>query len=106
MRLRALPLDLQCQLAGLPAPVKELVFAKPRRFRFDFAWPDRKLAAEVDGAVWSGGRHTRGAGVESDCEKVNLALALGWRVARFSTGMVRDGRALHTLETLLRQGEQ
>ena len=98
----SLPLDQQCRLAGLPVPVTEVRFAPPRRFRFDFAWPDHQLAAEVDGAIWTGGRHTRGAGVERDCEKYNLALLHGWRVARFSVAMVRDGRALATLSQLLK----
>ena len=76
--------------------------APPRRFRFDFAWVPEQLAAEVDGAVWTGGRHARGAGIESDCEKVNLAIERGWKVLRFTTGMVESGAALNTLERLFR----
>lgn len=98
----ALPLDRQCDLAGLDVPIREYRFAPPRRFRFDYAWLSRWLAAEVDGAVWILGRHSRGAGIESDCEKVNLAIERGWTVARFTTGMVADGRALATLERLLK----
>jgi len=97
-----LPLDRQCQAAHLPIPIREHRFAPPRRFRFDFAWPEYQLAAEVDGAVWTGGRHARGAGIESDCEKFNLAIVNGWKVCRFTVGMVADGRALNTLERLLR----
>ena len=99
----SLPLDQQCRLAGLPVPETELRFAPPRRFRFDYAWPDHQLAAEVDGAIWTGGRHTRGVGFERDMEKLNLALLHGWRVARFSTSMVADGRALGVLEQLLKE---
>lgn len=99
----SLPLDQQCRLAGLPVPVPEVRFAPTRRFRFDWAWPDHgKLACEIDGAIWTGGRHTRGAGFERDMEKLNLALLHGWRVARFSVAMVRDGRALATLSQLLK----
>lgn len=86
----------------LPEPVTEHRFAKPvRQFRFDFAWPDRRLAVEVDGGTWTGGRHTRGAGFESDCEKTNLAQLLGWRVLRFTTSMIRDGRAIATIREAL-----
>jgi very-short-patch-repair endonuclease len=95
-------LDKQCIAIGLPAPQTELRFAPPRRWRFDLAWPDRKLACEVDGAIWTQGRHTRGAGVERDMEKYNAAALDGWRVLRVSTGMVRDGRALKVLEAALR----
>ena len=97
-----LPLEVQCLAAGLPVPVKELRFAPPRRFRFDYAWPEHLLACECDGAIWTGGRHSRGSGIESDCEKFNLALEHGWRVARVTTGMVKDGSALATIQRLLK----
>ncbi len=102
MSRAVLPLDRQCLVAGLAMPQPEYRFCPPRRFRFDYAWPEHLLAAEVDGAIWVQGRHTRGAGVEADMEKFNLALEHGWRVARFSTAMVADGRALATLERLLK----
>jgi len=98
-----LPLDRQIQLAGLPTPETEHYFARPRKWRFDFAWPDRSIAIEVDGAVYSGGRHTRGKGYENDMEKLNEAVLRGWRVLRFSTGMVNDGRALGVVERLFQE---
>jgi very-short-patch-repair endonuclease len=97
-----LPLDRQCQLAGLPMPTPEYRFHPTRRWRFDLAWPDKSIAVEVDGAVYTGGRHTRGKGFENDMEKVNAAVLAGWAVLRFSTGMVRDGRALGVIEQLLK----
>src|SRR5690242_17560209 len=83
-------LALQLRVAGLPEPEREhrAFKAHGREFRFDFAWPDRKLAVEVDGGTWSGGRHNRGAGVRSDCEKSLLAFVDGWRVLRVTTEMV------------------
>ena len=69
-----------------------------RDWRFDFAWPDRGLAVEVEGGTWSGGRHTRGGGFEGDCEKYNAAALLGWKVLRFTGGMVESGLAAATLE--------
>jgi very-short-patch-repair endonuclease len=98
----SLPLERQCELIGLPKPVAEFRFHPTRRWRFDWAWPDRSIAVEVDGAVFTGGRHTRGAGYEKDLEKLSEALCLGWRVLRVSTGMVRDGRALGYIERLLK----
>ena len=65
--------------------VREYRFHPKRRFRFDFAHVQQQVAVEIDGGVWMGGRHTRGKGFISDCEKVNLATALGWRVFRFAT---------------------
>lgn len=77
--------------SGLPKPVRELRFAPPRRWRFDFAFPDHLVAVEIEGGIYSGGRHTRGKGYEADCEKYNQAVAAGgWRVLRFTAGMLRD----------------
>ena len=91
----------QIQFARLPEPEREYRFASPRRWRFDFAYPSRYLAVEVEGATWTGGRHTRGAGYEADCEKYSVAAILGWRVLRVTSSMIRDGRALALLEQAL-----
>ena len=67
---------------GLPVPVTEHRFAPPRRWRMDYAWLDARLALEVEGGVWTHGRHTRGAGFLADVEKYNAATLLGWRLLR------------------------
>lgn len=73
---------------GLPQPHTELKFHVERKWRFDFAWwdnqhdPRRWVALEIEGGVWSGGRHTRGSGFAKDMEKYNEAAALGWRIIR------------------------
>ena len=89
------------EAAGLPVPIREHRFAPPRRWRFDLAWPSLRLALEIEGGVWTGGRHVRGAGFERDAEKYNAATLAGWRVLRVTTGMIRDGRALVLLEQAL-----
>lgn len=91
----------QIAAVGIPAPVQEHRFHETRRWRFDLAWPDLMIAVEVDGGVWSGGRHTRGAGFVADCEKVNEATAMGWRVFRFPTPHVSDGSAVEMLRRVL-----
>lgn len=67
---------------GLPPPVAEHRFEPERRWRFDYAWPDAKVALEVEGGVWSGGRHTSSAGFVKDMAKYNRAAVLGWKVLR------------------------
>ena len=67
---------------GLPAPVAELQFEPLRRWRFDYSWPEAKIALEVEGGIWSGGRHTRSKGFIGDMAKYNHAARLGWRVMR------------------------
>jgi very-short-patch-repair endonuclease len=91
----------QCKAVKLATPVPELRFAPPRRWRFDLAWQAERLAVEVDGAVWVGGRHTRGSGYEKDCEKFAEAVIRGWRVLRVTSGMVKDGRAIRLVERAL-----
>ncbi|WP_235204136.1 endonuclease domain-containing protein [Bordetella bronchiseptica] len=82
-------------------PVREYRFAAPRQWRFDFAWPHARVAVEIEGGVWTGGRHTRGAGFVADTEKYNAAAIAGWRVLRFTEKAVRDGTAIAAIEQLL-----
>lgn len=84
----------ECKKARLPAPEEEYKFHPSRKWRFDFAWPDKMLAVEIEGGSWSGGRHTRGSGFEKDCEKYSTAAAMGWRIMRFTTGQVENGLAI------------
>jgi very-short-patch-repair endonuclease len=88
----------QLALVGLPAPTREHRFHPVRRWRFDLAYPERKLAVEVEGGTWGKSRHTTGAGYEKDCEKYNAAVLAGWRVLRVTGDMVRDGRAVNLVE--------
>jgi len=98
-------LAAQIHLAGLPEPVREYRFCPSRRFRADFAWPERRLLCEVDGGTWVNGRHSRGAGFEKDCEKMNLAAQGGWLVVRFTGGMVNDGTAIAVLRAMFEEGK-
>jgi len=95
---------LQISAAGLPEPHREYPLIPGRRFRADFAWPEHKLAVEIEGGTWSGGRHVRGTGYMNDCRKYNLSVLHGWRVLRFTSEMVRDGEALDTLEQVMTGG--
>lgn len=71
--------------------VAEYAFAAPaRRWRFDFAHVASRVAVELDGGTWAGGRHTRGAGFAKDCEKFNVAAQLGWRVFRLTPQMLKS----------------
>jgi very-short-patch-repair endonuclease len=69
-------------------------------WRFDFAWVDRKIAVEIEGGTWSGGRHTRGKGFEEDCRKYNAATLHGWQVYRFTSSQVKSGEAVKFIKSL------
>lgn len=76
---------------------KEHRFAASRKWRFDLAWPNVKIACEIEGGIWIAGRHARGKGYEADCEKYSTAAALGWCVIRVTPGMIKSGKALELL---------
>lgn len=95
----------QVSWAKLPAPVTELRFHPSRRWRFDCAWPDRKLAVEVEGGVFVQGRHSRGLGMEKDTEKYAEAAILGWTVLRVTPRQVKSGQALNWIERWLQRGK-
>ena len=65
--------------------VKEYTFHYTRKWRFDYAMPDLKVAIEIDGGVWDYGRHNRPQGYINDMEKLNTAASMGWLVLRFTT---------------------
>lgn len=95
-------LGQQIELNELPIPTAQYKFIEDRKFRADFAWPNKKVICEVEGGTWNGGRHVTGAGFEKDCEKYNLAAKNGWRVFRFTSSMIKKGVAIETLRAVLR----
>lgn len=72
------------KVAKLPQFVREYRGIPGRMFRFDFAFPEDRIAVEIHGGNWTGGRHTRGKGFETDLEKKRLAILHGWRVLEFT----------------------
>ena len=94
--------ELHLQAFGISGFETEYVFAPPRRYRFDFAWPDYRLAVEIEGGTRHGGRHTRHSGFEEDCRKYNLAAMNGWKVLRFTTEMVHRAEAIDRVMEIIR----
>lgn len=89
-------------------PEREYCFHPARRWRFDFAFLDAKLAVEVEGGIFVKGAHTRGAHFRSDCEKYNAACELGWSVLRYTDREIKSGTAIAQIERVLalRKGER
>jgi hypothetical protein len=66
--------------AGLPAPVlQHVVEVGGRTYRLDLAYPDRKLAIELDGSI-----HLRRDVWEADRARQNALVLAGWTVLRFT----------------------
>ncbi len=95
-------LAMQIRAIKLWEPVREYKFDSIRKWRFDFAWPNLLLAIEIEGGIWTGGRHTRGKGFLDDCKKYNQAALVGWMVLRFPTEQIHSGEALRFIEAALK----
>lgn len=66
--------------------VAELQFDETgkRKFRFDWAIPEKKIAIEYEGLMSAKSGHTTVGGFSKDTTKYNLATAQGWRVYRYT----------------------
>lgn len=91
--------DLWRSLGG-PALVKEHRFNHDRKWRFDYAHLASKVAIELHGGIYSGGRHTRGRGFANDREKMNAAQADGWRVFELATGQIQPQALLQIMAAI------
>ena len=75
-----------CNDLQLKPPVAEYQFYSERLWRMDYAWPQVKVAIEIEGGIYQGGDHTTSMqGVLGDVEKYNTAASLGWLVLRATT---------------------
>lgn len=111
---------MQCKAAGLPDMrwgENELLFHPTRKWRFDFAWEEFKVAVEAEGGTYTHGqtradkatgkravqksRHLTPTGYHEDCIKYAEAAILGWTVIRADAKMIKSGAALKLLERAL-----
>lgn len=91
----------------MPIPIRDHVFHPVRRWKMDLAWLELMVSCEVDGNEWAQtngtkGRHGGAKGMQSDCQKLNEALLLGWKPYRFTGSQVRSGYAITILERALK----
>jgi hypothetical protein len=77
---------------GGPHLEPQFQFHPSRKWAFDWAHPTSRVAMEIHGGVWIGGRHVRGLGFAGDRLKVNAALRLNWKVFELTTGDLADDR--------------
>jgi hypothetical protein len=94
-------LALQVKAAGLPEPERQYYYARPRKLRADFAWPDVMLLCECQGGVWSRRAHGSITGILADIDRLNAATISGWRLIRVTPDMVKNGEALKLIERAL-----
>ncbi len=80
-------------------PAREYRFHTSRMFRFDFAWPTKKIAVETQGM---GPGHFSLPGMTADCEKGLEALLLNWRVVYLTSTFLQDKNMPTTLRKIAR----
>ena len=66
--------------------------------RVDFAWPERRVALEVDGFAW----HGDAVSFAADRHRQNRLVAAGWQVVRTSPRALAGGDQADTLRAALR----
>lgn len=77
--------DIILRKFPMPMVESQYRFHPKRRWRFDFAIPFHKIAIEINGGVWSNGRHSRGSGLVKEYEKMRAAAVLHWYVFAYDT---------------------
>jgi very-short-patch-repair endonuclease len=88
---------------GLPDPEAEYKFLKNRKFKFDYAYPEKKIAIEIEGGLWIKGRHNRASGYIKDMEKYNLAALNGWRILRYTPQQTTSEKTIKQIQEILSQ---
>lgn len=93
---------LSLQLKALKIEFEqEFKFHPKRKWKADFHLVGKMILVEVEGGIWSGGRHTRAKGYIGDMEKYNAATMMGYQVIRFSTEQVKSGLAVQQIEKMV-----
>lgn len=92
-----------CTAYGLPDPVKEYRFDAKRRWRIDYYFEHggKRVGLEVEGGIWSGGRHTRGKGFAGDMEKYNAAQMAGIAIVRVQPSGLMKNATFEMVKKLL-----
>lgn len=98
--------DFLC-LSGFGAVEHEHRFHPTRKWRFDWALPERMIAFEYDGLF--GGKkgkdgtasHGSVGGILRDVEKINEAQVLGWKVFRVNAKTIQNGQAFTLADRVL-----
>jgi hypothetical protein len=92
--------DAACKAHGLPVPVHEFEFHPTRKWRFDFLF-DGWLAVELQGGLFTEGRHTQGAALLKEYEKLNAAQIMGYTMLLVTPEQVDSGEAFTIIKRAL-----
>ncbi len=93
-----------CEARGLPTPRFEWSFHPERKWRLDIAFIVNcgvGVALEVQGGLFTQGRHTRGAALLDEYQKLNEAQIMGWAVLLVTWQQIDSGEAFALVERAL-----
>lgn len=95
-------LALLLRINEFPEWETEHRFHPKRKWRYDFAWPEQRVALEVQGGIhMAKSGHNTAAGITRDCEKANEAVVLGWKVLHVTREQIENGSAINWLRQIL-----
>jgi len=131
-RRRAVPMTQEsikhvCAANGLPKPIFEHPFApweggaegcghphqayvcglcgaSRRRWRFDWCFPEIDLAIEIQGGVFTGGRHVHASSIMAEYEKLNNASICGWFLLLVTPKQVQTGEVFALIRRFMEAG--
>ena len=82
--------------------ILENQFHPTRQWKSDLAIPSIMVCIELEGGVWTRGRHTRGQGYIDDCSKYNACAVLGWTVLRYTHSGHGIGDILKDIQEIIK----
>lgn len=91
-----------CKINGLPLPTAEYQFHPTRKWRFDY-YLERdttKVALELEGGIYTRGRHTRPSGFLGDMDKYNAAAEMGILLVRAKSTPLPQAATIETLKKI------
>lgn len=92
-----------CRSFALPQPQLEYQFHPNRKWRIDYYFEANgvKVGLEVEGGVWTGGRHTRPKGFLGDMEKYNAMACAGIFLLRVTPDDLLKTKTFTMLKSIL-----
>ena len=82
-------------------PTRSQCYLPPTKLEFDFAWPELKIAIEVQGGLHRRGGHTTAAGIKRDMYKMCIAQSKGWILYQIPPDWCKCGNHFKILRGLL-----
>ena len=79
--------------AAFPDAIPEYRFHPKRRWRLDWFVPSVNIGIEIEGGIWTRGRHTRPQGFLRDIEKYNMAALMGIQLYRINYQDLKSAKA-------------